>query len=412
MTKILIIWPPKIEYVFSIQKHYTYFGETIAYLDRCPEFNIDVMDGTAFLYSQWDFIEAYSREYDFLVIYTDLHNSMSSIKSANICKSISANTNIIAFGEGTSFAPEVYLENGFDAVIVDPMYEKGIQNYIYFKMGIVDLGQLRGVYFISNDKMVKINDTYTHDISDISFPALDKIPVNQYKKISGRDQLCFSVARGCYYKCRFCRVPVANRYTESRRKIEDIINYIKLVKDDFASIKFIAPTFTANRPWVIQLCKELINAGVNIKWIVTTLIELLDDELVKLMSQAGCIAVAFGLETLYVETQSNIDKKIPTDILLKKVNLLHENNIIPKAFVMLGIPSQTQTEIDEMFKFLKMNNIEIRPKEYYPYENFFTTQSKLALLDFFERDDAYKIAIPGMSKNQFIKYMLDRTSVR
>ena len=391
MIRVLFIWPPKIEYIFSIQKHYTSFGETIAYLDQNENILVDVMDGSALLYFQWDFISAYARNYDFLVVYTDLHNGISAIKAAKQCKKISPNTITISYGQGTPYIPKVLLENGFDAAVIDAMYQKSILNYILYKQRIVKKENLRGIWYWENEKIQAVNVFYDHDIKDIAFPALNKIPVEQYKKISGRDQICFTTMRGCIYSCRFCRVPIADSRNVSYRPIPEILDYVKKVKDDFASVKFISANFTVHRNWVLEFCDEVLSSGIQFQWIVTTRIELLDEELLAAMSKAGCIAIAFGMETLYEETQKKIDKYIPRESLIKQINLIHKYKIIPKAFIMLGIPGQDKNEILEMFEFLKIHKVQIRPKEYYPYEELLNGSDKLELLKFFERNDVYKI---------------------
>ena len=412
MKRVLVMWPPKIEYIFSIQKHYTNFGETIAYLMQDKELEIDVMDGSALLFFQWDFIKAYSTEYDFLVIYTDLHNGISAIKAARQCKAISANTVIMSFGQGAPYAPDVFLQEGFDAVIFDPMYQKSIWDFIRYKSGRLTKEQLRGIAYKENDKVVYAERKYDLNVAEVSYPALDKLPVEQYKKISGRDQICFTVARGCCYDCQFCRVPVDQGKVISYRPIPDILNYVESVKNDFASIKFIAPTFTANRNWVLDLCASILDANLRFKWIVTTRLELLDDEMLQLMSKAGCIAIAFGMETLYEETQKAVNKFMPQELILKQVRLIQRHGIIPKAFIMLGIPGQSKQEINDTYLFLRENKVEIRPKEYYPYDQLLTTSNKLELLHLFERDTVYKTTIPGVETAEFVNWLLDRTNVR
>ena len=412
MIRILFIWPPKVEYIFSIQKHYTNFGETISFLDQDGDFSIDVMDGSALLYFQWDFIEAYSKEYSYLIVYTDLHNAISSIKAAQQCKAISPKTITISYGQGTPYAPKTFLEEGFDAAITDPMYHISIKNFILFKEGKLKSSDLRGIHYKENSEIIEINEKHMLDVSKVSFPSLKKLPISQYKKISGRDQICFTVSRGCSFPCRFCRAPLDQGTNVSYRNLPDTLDYVEEVKDNYSSIKFIAASFTENRDWVMELCESIITRNLSFKWIATTRLELVDDELLRDMSKAGCIAIAFGLETLYTETQSNVDKNLPQNLVEKQVRLMHDNNIIPKAFIMLGIPGQSQLEINEMYGFLKRNKVEIRPKEYYPYHQLLNSHKKIELLRKFERESSYNNLIPGVSSLQFVKWLTDRTSVR
>ena len=194
--KILIIWPPKLEYIFSIQKHYTFFGETIDYIRTHTDFEIKVMDGSALEYFQWDFIKEYANQYDFILVYTDTHNSISSINAVAQCKSISPKTIAISYGQGTAYFPQELINSGFDAVIIDPQFEESIVAYLQYKTGKAEESSLKGIFYKQGSHTIEIKETFEHNIENISFPALDLLPVQQYKNISGRNQLCFTVSRG------------------------------------------------------------------------------------------------------------------------------------------------------------------------------------------------------------------------
>lgn len=413
MPRILYIWPPKVEYIFSLQKHFTDFGETLSYLAACPDVEIDVMDGSALLHFQWEFVQAYARDYDYLIVYTDLHNGMSAIRAMKQCKRISPKTVAVSFGHGTPYIVDTLLSAGFDAAIVDPLYHRAVVSYIRARDHGVDQSALRGIAVALTGGVVHPADPLP-DQCDLPYPALDRLPIEQYKRVSGRNQLCFTVAKGCPFNCRFCRVPLVEGRRTAHRPVNDVVSYATTHAADYASVKFIAPTFTADFAWVLELCGEMRRQKAQFSWIVTTRLELLNEELLEAMSAAGCIAVAFGLETLYVETQLNVDKRMPKEVLRKQVALMHRHRIIPKAFVMLGIPGQTPREVSEMYMFLKAEGVEIRPKEYYPYERLLTAtaEEKARLLHFFERDDVNKGEMPGVTTGEFVRLLSDRTAVR
>ena len=415
MINILVIYPPKIEYIFSIQKHYTDFGETISYLDNEKLFNVDVMDGTALIYFQFDFIKAYSKAYDYLIIYTDLHNSITAMKTANLCKKISPQTKIISFGQGAPYAKDIYINNGFDAVVFDTLDYRMIKNYILLDKKIInDNKNIKGIYYKNDNKIIKIEKiSKIEDINELPFPNLSKLPTKKYKEISGRNQLCITVAKGCPFNCNFCRVPINEGNNVKYKNIDDILNFIILNIKNFESVKLIAPTFTANRKWVIKFCKKIIEKNIRFKWVVTTVVKLLDEELIHYMSKAGCIAIAFGLETISINTQKVINKIQPLEDVKKVAFWMHKYSITPKAFIMLGIPNQTKDEILLMYKFLNDNKIQIRPKEFYPYNKILTVsyKEKLEYLEKFERFEVYENKIKDISTKEFISLLTNRTRI-
>lgn len=410
--RILLVWPPKVEYVFSIQKHFTYFGETAAFLGREPDVEVTVLDGTALQHFAWAFIEAYASKFDFVLVYTDLHNSLQAIRAAQECKRISPDSQVVSFGEGTAFAPRTYVEHGFDAAIVDAMYERSALSYIRWRRGDLAVDGLHGVVYADKGVVQECPPRLPMTIDDIAFPALDLLPVARYVEISGRNQLCFTVARGCPYRCPFCRVPVAQAGGVAYRDAEAVLDYMEQQRARWNSMKLIAPTFTADREWVLDFCSRAAARQSVGKWIVTTRLERLDQELLRAMAQAGCIAIAFGLETLDVRTQERIGKHVTEDELRSQVALIHDAGIIPKAFIMLGIPGQTRSEVEATFAKLRELRVEIRPKEYYPYEAFSAAADPMALFERFDRQGVYRSPMLGVTAAEFVSWLRDRTSVR
>jgi len=412
MLRVLFIWPPYVEYIYSLQKRFTDFGETATYVANQADFSVTVMDGTAHMLFQWDFISAYAEEYDFLVICTDTHNALHAVRAAHQCKRITRHTRIVAFGQAAAYVPDFLLSEGFDAVVVTPMYEDTLVRYMRSCSHDGCDKPVVGVATRHNGQVTIVPDDRPLSISHVPFPNLALLPFEQYKHISGRDQICFSVSRGCPYSCRFCRVPVSQGSHLANKSVDEIIAYLPNVVDRAASLKFIAPTFTADREWSLNLSSRISKAGIRCKWIVTTRLELLDEELLMEMSRAGCIAIAFGLETLYPETQRQVDKHLPEALVLEKVGLMRYHGIIPKAFVMLGIPGQTRQEIEDLYAFLQRHQIEIRPKEYYPYERLRESADHQATLARVARDGVYKSPIAGVTPVEFVRWLNTRTAVR
>ena len=126
--------------------------------------------------------------------------------------------------------------------------------------------------------------------------------------------------------------------------------------------------FTLNKIEAYKLCKAIINNGKKIKWSCTTRPDLLDDEeLIKIMAEAGCIKVAVGIESISRSDLEAIDKRYNSDLISNGIDLLNKYGIDYKALVMFGVPNQTQESILYTIEFLRKMGLKIRPTAYTPF---------------------------------------------
>ena len=60
---------------------------------------------------------------------------------------------------------------------------------------------------------------------------------------------------------------------------------------------FRADTFTWEKEWVIEVCREILRRKLDIQWVANSRANTIDDERLKWMKRAGCWLVSFGVES-------------------------------------------------------------------------------------------------------------------
>jgi radical SAM superfamily enzyme YgiQ (UPF0313 family) len=114
-------------------------------------------------------------------------------------------------------------------------------------------------------------------------------------------------------------------------------------------------TFTLNRKFVVELCNEMVNRGINkkISWSCMSRVNCVSKDLLMLMRKAGCWSMHYGVES---GNQRLLDL-IKKDITLKQVRdamrWTREAGIETKAFFMLGLPTETKEETLKTIAFAK-----------------------------------------------------------
>lgn len=225
---------------------------------------------------------------------------------------------------------------------------------------------VKGIYYKKGGK-IKFTGArdYIDNLDKIPFPARDLLPMDLYmKNKSGRQRWCIPqpstsmiATRGCPASCTYC----ATKYIHGRkiryRSVKNVIDEIKLLKIKYnvRSIYFNDDTFTANLPWLTELCKEL--KKLKIKWSTNTRVDLIDEHKLRMMKNAGCSFISFGIESGSQEILSRILKKGTTLEKIKQAfDLTSEIGIMNQGTCMIGIPGETKEDIEKTIKFVKKLN--------------------------------------------------------
>ena len=69
-----------------------------------------------------------------------------------------------------------------------------------------------------------------------------------------------------------------------------------------------AETFVVDKRYVEELCREIIHSNLKISWTCNSRVDTVDAELLKLMAQAGCWMISFGIESAEQKVLDGVDK--------------------------------------------------------------------------------------------------------
>jgi len=143
------------------------------------------------------------------------------------------------------------------------------------------------------------------DINALPLPAWKFFPkIKTYHIITGR---------GCPYSCSFCMRSFGKEVKQ--RSVDTVIKEIKGVLDELKpeEICFLDETFIKDRKFIYDLCDQLIKHGINkkVKWSISaTRVDSVDKTILKIIKDAGCHHIEFGVES----GNSDILKKIKKGI--------------------------------------------------------------------------------------------------
>lgn len=256
------------------------------------------------------------------------------------------------------FVSRVVIMLGGPHVSADPDI---IKRYPFFDIGVVREADITFPKLLDETlaKKKKVRGIFVgeapQDLDTIPFPARDLVDWSQYKQFRTNNIMA---ARGCPFNCVFCSIPSIERKTRYRsvgKVVEEMREAIKITKSNLFT--FIDDTLTVNRIYMIKLCEAILASGLKVEWEGHTRANLIDDELLKIMSKAGCYELSFGVESGNEKIRNKvIQKKVTNEEIRKAVKLCYKNNILPDFYLMLGFPEEGKKEVEDTVNFgLKLN---------------------------------------------------------
>lgn len=329
-----------------------------AYLKK-HRYDVDLMDLRDF--SGWESVsdEMRRRDFDVLGVYFNTPNYDNALQSCKIAKQL--NKIVVAGGPHASVDPESLLSTKYvDHVII----------------GEGEASFLETVRRLENNSPVDkiIVGKFAENLDDLPFPERDlynlakvNTPRRNFPYLNNGHIIMTS--RGCPFNCSFCQ-PLAQRMFGKRvryRSVRNVINEIKYLVDKYKAkyISFQDDTFTARKEWVKEFCKELNSLHLGIQWSAQSRVDTFDDELASAMRAAGCVCIFFGFESGSDNILKFIKKGITAEQSLAAARLCKKHKILILADYMIGIPTETDADIEQTLELAKKIRAEMISVTYF-----------------------------------------------
>lgn len=251
-----------------------------------------------------------------------------------LAKRIKRNTNYIVLGGvHPSALPEETLKNNFvDAVVVGE-------------------GEKAFLSIIDGNKDKIVRKPYIQDLDSLPFPNRKLIEQGRNIQIAYHDNgfriASIFTSRGCPFHCTFCAShTVWERHCRFRSGENILEEFKKTVKDwniDF--IKFSDDTFGLNQEIVIKFCKEKIKVKEKTHWGCNMRVDCTNDDLLKLMYQAGCRELWMGVESGSPGILKDMKKGIKLERVKWAFKRSKELGFKRRAYFLLGMPNESLEDL-------------------------------------------------------------------
>lgn len=158
--------------------------------------------------------------------------------------------------------------------------------------------------------------------------------------------------RGCPFRCTYCdHASEGEKYRTASPTY--MVNELEMLEKQYGAreVAFVGSTFTAKREKAIELCNLILERGLKLKWTCSTRVDVVNEELLRLMKRAGCWSIRFGVESGNQKILNFIQKGITKEQVTEAINLCEKVGICTKAFFMVGHPGETIQTMEETIDF-------------------------------------------------------------
>lgn len=328
---------------------------------------------------------------------TTLEYSLS-LKYAQLVKKKN-NPLLIAVGQDPTASPERYVYNGSPIdIVLRGECELSFMKLLRTINDNGDLSKIEGVF---------MRNYHQHDLGIVR--NLDILPFPIYNGGEFRKYIFYYplpigkkaiwghilTSRGCPYNCIFCSQTIRESYGKEVRCREpsNVVDEMIYLKEKGVNvIAFDDDNFTTFKSHVVDICEQIKKKGLKIMWSAHARVDNCDEDLLKIMKEAGCILLRFGIESGSERIIKILKKTDDEGSWMDKAKVVFKTarkiNLSTAALFLIGNPLETKKDIKKsvsLAKELKPDLLQICFFTPYPgspaYEEF---EDKISLIDIIE----------------------------
>ncbi|MBN1824521.1 MAG: B12-binding domain-containing radical SAM protein [Endomicrobiales bacterium] len=249
-----------------------------------------------------------------------------------------------------------------------------------------DFGHIEGLWYKKQGRIIRNKSREAvNDINDL--PIMDKQIFERYAD-NVNDYIVLT-NRGCRCSCTYCcEFFMNNKYRDyrRRRKVDSVMEELKTMnaRYGFKAVRFTDSIFFEDKEWLREFL-ERYRKEIGVPFRCFGHVYFFDDEVARLLKEAGCYSIEFGLQTL--------NERIRT----KTLRCLGSNEHVDRAFRlceqhgikydidhMFGLPGESEGDHKKAAEYYiglkNLNRIKCHNLTYFPKLQIINAAKEAAML--------------------------------
>ncbi|MGD0406000.1 MAG: radical SAM protein [Candidatus Bathyarchaeia archaeon] len=344
------------------------------------------------------------------------------IETARAIKEALPNCKIVVGGWHASYMPDSLLANPEIDYVVMGEGERAITQLATCITNGDEpaAATIPGVACRRQGKNIKNQPKFIENLDEIPYPARHLLPLELYDRtiefLNVKPADVMSISRGCVFNCGFCETRklwgnICRAFSPQRvvGEIQDLMS-----KYGTKGIYFINDNFTLRKKETAELCDLMIENKLDLEWVCDTRVDLVNQDLLEVMSKAGCKTIWFGVESGSQRILQRIGRNTTLQQIENAFKLCRKNDIQIACSFMLGLPDETLKDMEASLKFAKkldpdwcQFNIFIAYPDSKLYEELLETKNYVRLDEFLlsvKTDEFDYNSLMAIQKRFFIEF--------
>lgn len=209
---------------------------------------------------------------------------------------------------------------------------------------------------------------------------LDLIVPSQQRGVEKLSKLMLASSRGCPFSCGFCQMGFDHGGVRYARG-EAIANFMRRFLDErnISRYYFVDDTFGVSQSQLDEFEASLGELTGQVRWSCMSHTHVLRPSRIRQLKRLGCDVVHVGVESGSPRILRLMNKRVKPQELRECSDDIRGADIELRAFVMIGVPGETDEDLDLTRKLLaSMDPGEIAAQVFVPYDGTMMTERLIA----------------------------------
>ncbi len=284
---------------------------------------------------------------------------------------------LVIGGSVGSSIPKIMLEKNPADIVCIGEGEETVRELVRELENKRDLAKVKGIWYKEESGRIHQNEKRPpiRDLDSLPLPAWHLFPMGIYLKNpvgapnrnkwvdgSADESAALSMnlfaSRGCPYKCIYCYHDfMGEKYRH--RSPENVIKEMAILRERYKIpyFHFIDDEFVMNRDFVYKFC-DLIKVfsaeiGQKLTWGCAGRVNLMTEDLVAVMADAGCVLIGYGIESGSQRMLDAMNKAVKIEQAKEAIKLTKKYLGWADCSFMIGTPGENYETIQETVDFCK-----------------------------------------------------------
>jgi len=162
-------------------------------------------------------------------------------------------------------------------------------------------------------------------------------------------------SRGCIHNCLFCGTKTIYKRKWRGRDPKKVVDEMQELRERYGirDIWIWDENFLLVRERTIQICKEIIDRGLDVEFCCMGRVDCVDEEIVNYLAKAGCYNINYGVESADPNTLETIRKNISLEQVERAFKITKKAGIETAAYLLIGLPGENMEHVKKTLRFVK-----------------------------------------------------------